>query len=254
MIRLIPDCVQYERLWKLVSRQQILTISQLWIFNTFTVFDNFQHSTTFKIQLWRFNNFQHLTLITFNIEQLQYLTTNNFQHSTTFNNFQLSNIQQLSTFNFDNLVSNMQFYFSVLELATYRNLEVENFRLLTLKTYTFVVWGFNFEIWTLKFEDSSFEDFHFRTLKFQVWSFSLSQFQVWRVNTFWRFSLSHFEVLGLKFQVWGFRYLTFKVIFGSFRFLSLSRRRPSLRIAGQATDISPLAVAFIPADGAEQRR
>jgi len=165
LIRLIPDCVQYERLWKLVSRQQI---SKLSIFNTFTVFDNFQLST--------FNNFQHST-----------------------------------TFNFDNLVSNMQFQFSVLELETYRNLEVENFRLLTLKTFTFVVWGFNFEILTLKSEDSSLKIF-----TFALWSF--------------------------KFEVY------------HFRFLSLSRRRPSLRVAGQATDISPLAFAFIPADCAQQRR
>jgi len=148
----------------------------------------------------------------------------------------------------------MQFQFSVLELATYRNLEVENFRLLTLKTSTFVVWGFNFEMLTLKVQVWSlktqvwsfslsqtqvwrlkFEDFHFRTLKFQVWSFSLSQFQVWR----------------LKFEDFHFRSLKFEVF--HFRFLSLSRRRPSLRVAGQATDISPLAVAFIPADGAQAK-
>ena len=116
LIRLMPDCVQYERLWKLVSRQQILTISKL------STFDNFQDSTL--------------------------------------------KIQQLPTFNVDNLVSNMQFQFSVLELATYQNLEVENFRLLTLKTFTFAVWGFKFEILTLKFEDSSL-----KILTFTVWSF-----------------------------------------------------------------------------------
>jgi len=158
--------------------------------NKFLQLANFQHSTTFNVwKLSRFNsedsttfNFQLSTLITFNIQQLQYLTTlifNNFQDSTL-------KIQQLSTFNFDNLVSNMQFS-SVLELATYRNLEVKIFRLLTLKTSTFVVWGFNFEILTLKFEDSSFEDFHFRTLKFQVSNFRSLKFQISHFQSYLRF-------------------------------------------------------------------
>ena len=49
-------------------------------------------------------NFQYSTLS-------QYSTTFNIQEVSTFDNFQDSTlkIQQLSTFNFDNLVSNMQF-------------------------------------------------------------------------------------------------------------------------------------------------
>jgi len=135
LIRLISDCVQYERLWKLVSRQ---LISKLSIFNTFTVFDNFQlstfnnfqHSTTFKIQLWRFNNFQHSTtsisdnfqhstLTTIKIQQLSIF--NNFQCLTTFNIWQLSNIQQLSTFNFDNFQSSTTF--NIRQLSRFNNFQ-----------------------------------------------------------------------------------------------------------------------------------
>ena len=161
------------------------------------------------------DNFQDSTLTTFKIQQLS--TFDNFQYSTT-------SI-------FDNLVSNMQFQFSVLELATYRNLEVENFRLLTLKIFTFALWSFKFEV------------SHFRSFKFEVWRLKFE---------FWRLKFEDFHFRTLKFE--GLRYLTFKVIFSSFRSLGLSRRRPSLRVAGQATDISPLAVAFILADGAQQRR
>ena len=85
--------------------------------------------------------------------------SDNFQDLTTFKIHQLS--QYLRTCS-----SNSQF----VELATYRNLEVENFRLLTLK---FQLWDFNFEgfhfrrfkfqLWYL-----NFGDFHFHTLKFQL--------------------------------------------------------------------------------------
>ena len=129
----------------------------------------------------------------------KFLQLANFQDLTTFN------IRQLSTFNFDNLVSNMQLGPIILSFRTYNLSKLRSWKLSAL----------NFEyvhFRTSKFEDSTlrflnFGDFHFRTLRFQLWSF---------------------------------RHLTSKVIFGSFRFLSLSRRRPSHRVPGQATDISPL--------------
>ena len=178
LIRLISDCVQYERLWKLVSRQPILTISKLSIFN------HFQCLTTFNIQLWqlsRFNNFQHLTTF----DNFQYSTLS--QYSTTFN-FQDSTfkIQQLSTFNFDNLVSNMQFQFC------FRTCNLSKLR-------------------SWKLSALNFEDFHFRSLRFQFWDLN---FEVWR----FKFEDFHFRSLKtFTFAVWSFRYLTFKVIFGSFR-------------------------------------
>ena len=66
---------------------------------------NFQHSTTFNVwQLSRFNNFQLSSLITFNIQQLQYLTT--FKQPSRFNfedfhfrtlKFQVSHFRSLKT-------------------------------------------------------------------------------------------------------------------------------------------------------------
>ena len=175
------------------------------------------------------------------LANFQYSTlsmSDNFQHSTltTFK------IQQLSTFNFDNLVSNMQFQFSV-----FRTCNLSKLR-------------------SWKLSALNFEDFHFRSLRFQLWDVN---FEVWRFK-FWRFSLSHFEVShfrGFKFedsslkfevshfQVWSLRFqISHFQSYLRFLSLSLSRRRPSLRVAGQATAISPLAVAFIPADCAQQRR
>ena len=153
--------------------------------------------------------------------------------------------------------------------------------MLTLK---FEVWRLTFAVWRLKFKDSTlrflnfedfyfrsfkfevwrlkFEDFHFRTLKLQVWSFSLSQFEDSTLR-FLNFEDFHFRTLkfltfavsSLRFQLWDLNFEVSRLKFEGFhfRFLSLSRRRPSLRVAGQATDISPLAVAFILADGARAK-
>ena len=106
---------------------------------------------------------------------------------------------------------------------------LSHFEVSSLKFLTFAVSSLKTQVSSFKFEVS-----HFRSLKFEDSSF---KFEVWR----------------LKFQVWSFSLSQFQVWSFHFRFLSLSRRRPSLRVAGQATDISPLAVAFIFADGARAK-
>jgi len=100
---------------------------------------------------------------------------------------------------------------------------------------------FNFEILTSKT--------HFEIS--QLWRFSLSLLEVLKFQLS-DFSLSQFEVSILEYDSSTLRFLTSKVIFGSFRFLSLSRRRPSLRVAGQATDVFSLAAAFIHAERGRQ--
>ena len=67
----------------------------------------------------------------------------------------------------------------------------------------------------------NFED---PTLRSQLWRFSLSLLEVLKFQLS-DFSLSQFEVSILEYDSSTLRFLTSKVIFGSFRFLSLSRRR-----------------------------
>ena len=102
------------------------------------------------------------------------------------------------------------------EVSHFRSLKFEasdislsQFQVWSLKTQVWSLKFLTFEVWRL-----NFEDFYFRTLKFQVWSFSSLKIFTFAVSSL---KTQVWSLKFLTFQVWGFRYLTFKVIFGSFR-------------------------------------